>query len=334
MKNSFSVTLFLVGCMLMHSDCGAMGPVKSAGELTKEVKSLKKEVSALPAKFQLQSETFGRETANLRVELQQQGTNLVNDIASLRNEFHQERTNLGNDITGLRDEIQQYKTYEGGVKALFEQLQKRVDELSKVNVSEVQKVSDVSLFDIYARIDVAVNCFNVGGRDVIRKSLEEVKGMKFDSIDMLHHKLYATGILSAFEKFCANTSWFLSGSHENLITAFLNKMTNISAYSGDNEYDVSVSFKDLFSRVCKLSNSEVSIDDLYGNGCSLILDNKDGNNIDESSEENTYRVQSLDVVDLCEIIDQFKISDADFELLTKEWNTEVSAISNLDNEEQ
>ena len=36
MKNSFSVTLFLIGCMLMHSECCAMGPAKSLNEITKE----------------------------------------------------------------------------------------------------------------------------------------------------------------------------------------------------------------------------------------------------------------------------------------------------------
>lgn len=196
-------------------------------------------------------------------------------------------------------------------------------------VNTKENDTTITLFDIYARIDVAVNCFNIGGKEVIRKSLEDVKGLKLDSINILYHRLYATGMLSAFDKFSTDNDWFLAGSYECLMDAFLGKMADIAVYENGNEHIVSVSFRDLLSRVYKLSNSEVSADELYENGCNL--DGKDINDLDESMDEKMYRIQRLELEDLCEIIDQLKITEEDFGQLTK-WNTEISNITNVDND--
>jgi len=309
MKNRLNVMLFLLCGTLTCTDCAALPPVKSAGELTKEIKALKKEISTFQARLQQQREAFVNDVANLRDQLNQQGTKL-------------------DGVADLGDQIQdQSKTIEDNVNSLAD-LKLRVDALEKVSLSE--SVTGMSIFDIYARIDAAVNCFNIGGKEAICKSLEEIKTLKLDGIDILYHRLYATGMLSAFDKFSTNKDWFLTGSHEGLMNAFLGKMAGIAVYEDGNEHIVSVSFRDLLSRVYKLSNNEVSADELYESGCNLgYNDNKD---LDESMDEKMYRIQRLELEDLSGIIDQFKINEEDFEQLTK-WNTEISNITNVDNDD-
>ena len=90
MKNSFSVMLFLICGMLMHCECGAMGPVKSLNEITKDVRGLKKDVSTLSTKLTQQNDTFGTKVANLRDQLQQQGVTLGDDISELRVQLQQQ----------------------------------------------------------------------------------------------------------------------------------------------------------------------------------------------------------------------------------------------------
>lgn len=223
-------------------------------------------------------------------------------------------------------------------------LQKNVDSIrgelkalqSQPIVNTKESDTTITLFDIYARIDVAVNCFNIGGKEVIRKSLEDVKGLKSDSIDILYHRLYATGVLSAFEKF-SEKSVLLTSSNIEYVLDSLRKKTidvTVSDFIDNKEHLLTVSFGSLLSGIHKYSDTNVSIGELKDLEYDELM--LDGVNIKECEDDGKeYHMPVLGLESLGDIVDKITLDDGDVEklLLTESEDDDSSSSDNESGQE-